>query len=305
MPRLIMEAGTAAEFAWDEFFAATLRNPHTRAAYRRAVVRFLTWAEQFDLPLARLTPALAGRFITEYQGSAPSRKLALAALRSFFDLLVVRQAAFLNPFSSVRGERFSVIEGKTPEIGKDNARRLLASITASRPVGLRDRAIIGVLVYTAARAGAVASLRLRDFAHDGTQYGFRFAEKGGKSRFIPCRADLQAIMLDYLATIDTDAESKDAPLFRSVAGRTGQLTAKPIRGIDVYRLMKRRLKEAGLPTSYSPHSSRVTVITDLLEQGVPLEDVQALAGHSDSRTTKLYDRRQKKITRNLVERISI
>ena len=44
---------------------------------------------------------------------------------------------------------------------------------------------------------------------------------------------------------------------------------------------------------------------DLLEQGVPLEDVQHLAGHADPRTTRLYDRRQKKITRNIVERISI
>lgn len=54
-----------------------------------------------------------------------------------------------------------------------------------------------------------------------------------------------------------------------------------------------------------PHSFRVTTITDLLEQGVPLEDVQRLAGHADPRTTRLYDRRHKKITRNIVERISI
>ncbi len=53
------------------------------------------------------------------------------------------------------------------------------------------------------------------------------------------------------------------------------------------------------------HSRRVTTITDLLEQGVALEDVQRLAGHADPRTTRLYDRRQRKITRNIVERISI
>jgi integrase/recombinase XerD len=49
----------------------------------------------------------------------------------------------------------------------------------------------------------------------------------------------------------------------------------------------------------------VTTITNLLEQGIALEDVQRLVGHSDPRTTRLYDRRQKKITRNIVERISI
>ena len=70
-------------------------------------------------------------------------------------------------------------------------------------------------------------------------------------------------------------------------------------------MVKRRLRDAGLPVRLSPHSFRVTGITDLLSQGVPLDDVQFLAGHSSPRTTKLYDRRQKKVTRNIVERISI
>jgi site-specific recombinase XerD len=70
-------------------------------------------------------------------------------------------------------------------------------------------------------------------------------------------------------------------------------------------MMKRRLKDAGLPDNLSPHSFRVTTITDLLEQGVPLEDVQRLAGHADPRTPRLYDRRDKKVTRNVVERISV
>ena len=65
------------------------------------------------------------------------------------------------------------------------------------------------------------------------------------------------------------------------------------------------MKDCGLPDRLSPHSFRVTTITDLLNQGVPLEDVQHLAGHSDARTTRLYDRRQKKVTRNVVERISV
>jgi len=67
----------------------------------------------------------------------------------------------------------------------------------------------------------------------------------------------------------------------------------------------RRMKAAGLPDRLSPHSFRVATITDLFGQGVPLEDVQHLTGHADPRTTRLYDRRQKKATRNIVEWISI
>jgi site-specific recombinase XerD len=76
-------------------------------------------------------------------------------------------------------------------------------------------------------------------------------------------------------------------------------------GIDICRMMKRRLKAAGLPRQYSPHSFRVATVTDLLEQNVELESVQDLAGHADPRTTRLYDRRRRKVTRNIVERISL
>ncbi|AMV22632.1 tyrosine-type recombinase/integrase [Planctomyces sp. SH-PL14] len=304
-PQIIIEAGTAASFAWDEFFSATIRNPHTRAAYRRAVLRFLNWMGPFDLPLARITPAHVGRFLDEYPGSVPSRKLALAALRAFFDLMAVRQAIFLNPAASVRGERYQVVEGKTPEISKQQLRELFASFDLTRPVGLRDRAIMATLVYTAARDGAVAALRLGDLQWDGTQYHLRFSEKGGKSRLIPVRHDLQSYLVEYLASFDWKASPKDSPLFRSVAGRTGALTSKPIRNVDICRMMKRRLRDAGLPLHLSPHSCRVATVTNLLEENVPLEDVQFLAGHADPRTTRLYDRRQRKVTRNTVEKISL
>ncbi len=98
---------------------------------------------------------------------------------------------------------------------------------------------------------------------------------------------------------------KRSPLFRTLYRRTGRLTDEALTVVDICRMFKRRLRDAGLPLQCSPHSARVTTITDLLEQGVPLEDVQRLAGHSDPRTTRLYDRRDKKITRNIVERISI
>ncbi|HEX4142028.1 MAG TPA: tyrosine-type recombinase/integrase [Pirellulales bacterium] len=70
-------------------------------------------------------------------------------------------------------------------------------------------------------------------------------------------------------------------------------------------MVKRRLKTAELPTNISPHSFRSCTATDLLTQGVALDDVQYLLGHADARTTRLYDRRQKQVTRNIVERISV
>lgn len=305
LPMTITEAGPRARFAWDEFFEGQIRNPHTRAAYRYAVQRFLRWTETRGVSITQIEPGLVGLYFNQHPGSPPTRKLHLAGLRAFFDVLVNRHVLILNPAATVRGERYSVVEGKTPEISKEHARALLASIEPVRPVDVRDRALIQTLIYTAARAGAVAGLRLRDFVWDGTQYSLRFAEKGGKSRNIPVRHDLEQTLLEYLALFDGQSEPKDAPLFRSVAGRTGELTDQPLRNIDITRMLRRRLRTAGLPAQFSAHSFRVATVTDLLTQGVPLEDVQHLAGHADPRTTRLYDRRQKHVTRNMVERISI
>ncbi len=133
----------------------------------------------------------------------------------------------------------------------------------------------------------------------------RFQEKGGKSREIPVRLELQRDILAYLDAAGIGGDAKDRPLFRSAVRKTKQLTGNSLTSKGICELVKRRLKAAGLPKRLSPHSFRVTAITDLLAQGVPLEDVQYLAGHSSPRTTDLYDRRQKKVTRNIVERISI
>ena len=132
-----------------------------------------------------------------------------------------------------------------------------------------------------------------------------FDEKNGKSREIPVRHDLEQMIALYISAAGLTTARKDTPLFRTAYRKTGQLTKNALHVIDICRMMKRRLKDAGLSVNLSPHSFRVTTITDLLEQGAALEDVQRLAGHADPRTTRLCDRRDKKITRNIVERISI
>ncbi len=305
IPAAMVVFGDAGRFCFEEFFSANLRNKHTRLAYAHAVGKFLRWIEASAIPLQNVSPGLVGKYLDQLPGSVPTKKVHLAALRAFLDLLVNRHLLMLNPAASVRGERYSVVEGKTPAISREHARTVLASIDTTRPAGLRDRAILCTCLYTAARDGAIAALRIGDLKWDGLQYSLRFTEKGGKSREIPVRTTLQEALLAYLESIDWKLAHKDEPLFRSVAGRSGQLTERPIRSTDIYRMLKRRLRAAGLPTGYSPHGFRVSVITDLLEQGVPLEDVQKLAGHADPRTTRLYDRRQKTVTRNIVERISI
>lgn len=305
LPPIVADAGPAARFAWEEFLFAKIRNQHTRRAYGRAVRRFLGWCEKRDLGLPQISPRDVGQYLDEFPGALPTKKQHLAALRHFFDQLVTRHAVMLNPAASVRSERYQVVEGKTPEITVEQARRLLRSIDTGHVVGLRDRAIVGILVYTAARVGAIAKLRMCDYVDVGDQYCLRFTEKGGKAREIPVRHDLQQFLSSYLAAADIASAAPDAPLFRTAIRRTKRLTQQQMTAGDMGRMFKRRMRDAGLPRRLSPHSCRVATITDLLSQGIPLEDVQLLAGHADPRTTRLYDRRQRQVTRNIVERISI
>jgi site-specific recombinase XerD len=238
--------------------------------------------------------------------SKPTRKLHLAALRKFFDKLVERHVIAINPAAAVRGPRLSVQEGKTPAFSAEQARSLLKSIAKTSVVGLRDRAIVATLVYTAARVGAVSKLRLRDLYQDGRQKCFRLDENGGKVREIPLRTDLEALLEEYIQAAKLTEGPSDVPLFQSVLRRTRHLTGRAMATGDILRMVKRRLRDAKLPHErLTCHSFRATVITDLLSQGVALEDVQYLAGHADPRTTRLYDRRQRTVTRNIVERISI
>lgn len=318
-PAIVRFAGSSARFAYDEFFAGE-ENSHTERAYRHAVHRFLAHCETLSVALPNVTPGLVSEYLKKLQAevktkrgeelrtrpaSKPMKKLHLAGIRKFFDKLVERHAILLNPALSVHGPKHSITEGKTPALTVQQARDVFASIDTSDVVGLRDRAIIAVMVYTAVRAGAVAKLRRRDFYSDGRQFVFRFDEKGGKVRDIPCRHDLEEFVREYLAVAAGDA-GEDAPLFRTAVRRTKRLSEKAMTQNDILRMVKRRFTDAGLPAfRLSCHSFRATTITDLLDQGVPLEDVQYLAGHADPRTTRLYDRRKKQVTRNIVERISI
>ena len=320
LPVLVERAGGAARFAWDEFFYAEHHNKHTQRAYQAAVRRFLAWVEGQGAELASISPGMVGQYLVTLGGSPSKRNQHLAALRGFFDRLVQRHVVLLNPAASVSGVKEQVIEGKTPEITLEQTRKLLASIKVLRQVknkqgevveeaalvvGLRDRAILSTMRFTACRAGAVAKLRLGDFQHDGEQYVLRFQEKGGKSREIPVRLELQRDILAYLKAAGIEKEADDRPLFRSAVGRTKTLTEKPLTTERICELVKRRLKDAGLPERISPHSFRVAAITDLLTKGEKLEDVQYLAGHTEPRTTGLYDRRKKQVTRGIVERISV
>jgi site-specific recombinase XerD len=310
VPIAIREASAAARFAYEEFMLGSISNPNTRIRYEHAIRHFFKWCDERSLAINRITPGDVGQYFSEHTGSAGTKNVALAAIRRLFDVLVIRHAIILNPATSVRGERHSAVEGKTPEMRPEQTRALLASIDTSTLVGLRDYTIIATLAYTAARVTAVAKLKRGSVRDDGGEWSLTFKEKGGKHRIIPVRSDLKDYLSRYLTAAALWDAHKATPLFRATVRREKRLTDQGLSGLAICRMFKRRLKatrrgkDSGLPDYLSPHSIRGGSATDLLLQGVPLEDVQYLLGHADPRTTRFYDHRAKRVTRNIVERIS-
>jgi site-specific recombinase XerD len=242
---------------------------------------------------------LAGR-----ESSAPTVKQKLAAIRHLFDWLVTGQVVPLNPAASVRGPRHVVRTGKTPVLEPAEARRLLDSIDASTPAGLRDKALIGLMVYSFARVGAALAMRVEDVYTQNRRLWVRLHEKGGKHHALPCHHSLEEIMEAYIAGAGLTGNPK-GPLFRTIGRGTGQLTGTSLPQQNAHAMIRRRAAAAGIKTLIGNHSFRATGITAYLKNGGTIEKAAAMANHASTRTTQLYDRRRDEMSLDEVERILI
>lgn len=290
-----------------DFFSSHIRNPNTRRAYREAVRQFSAFcAEHHIRDLAQVQPIHVAAFVeTQLKlHSKPTVKLRLAALRMLFDWMVVGQVIPTNPAHAVRGPKHSQRRGKTPVLQADEARTLIDSIDATSLPGLRDRALIGLMVYTFARVGAAVSMKVEDFYVQGRRGWVRLHEKGGKEHEMPTHHNLDRYLEEYIRAASI-AEDRKSPLFRTTRGRSGELTANSLLQSDVWRMIRRRALAAGIKTEIGCHTFRATGITAYLKNGGRLEIAQQMAAHESSRTTGLYDRRSDEVSLDEVERIGI
>jgi integrase/recombinase XerD len=278
------------------FFTANHQNKNTRRAYYKAACRFSDWCEGRGLDLTEVKPLHVAAYVEwlgkaepEGQGlSKPTVKQHLAAMRMLFDWLVVGHVLDTNPAHAVRGPKYSQKKGKTPVLDREEARALLAAINTTSLTGLRDRALIAIMIYTFARIGAVVQMNVCDYFSQGRRGWVRLHEKGGKEHEAPCVPKLEAYLDTYIATAGI-ADDKDSPLFRTTGRSTGiphRLTQQ-----DAYRLIERHAKRAGIKTRIGNHSLRATGITDYLKSDGSLAKAREMANHADTRTTQLYDRR--------------
>ena len=163
-------------------------------------------------------------------------KQNLAALRQLFDWLVVGQVLRSNPAAAVRGPKQVITTGKTPVLtAAEDAQRLLDSIDPSTLIGLRDRALMGLMVYGFARVSAALAMRVADYYTQGKRSYFRLHEKGGKYLVIPAHHMAQAWTDEYIERAGLAADPK-GPLFPSAGTQRGLDRLSSRQPLDTERL---------------------------------------------------------------------
>jgi len=288
IPALVATAGERASLRFLEFFAANIRNPHTRRAYGRAVAEFLAWCDEQGVPsVAAVQPLHVAAWIEQQtrEHAAPTAKLRLAALRHLFDWLVTGQVMPANPAGSVRGPSHVVKAGKTPVLAPEEARMLIDSIDVTTVGGLRDRALIGLMVFSFARIGAALGMKVEDVFTQNRRLWVRLREKGGKAHAMPCHHNLETYLTAYIEGAGLTEDPK-GPLFRTIGRDKGRpLTRTPLPQANAYAMIGRRTAAAGIATKLGNHSFRATGITAYLQNGGTLEKAAQMANHASTRTT--------------------
>jgi site-specific recombinase XerD len=280
LPALIAGAGKQASLRFLEFFTVNIRNKNTRKAYARAAAAFLHWCEAKGIDrLQDVQPVHVAGYVEQLgrEMSSPSVKQHLACIRMLFDWLVTGQVMPSNPAHAVRGPRHSVSKGSTPVLSSEEATALLGGMDVSTVVGLRDRALIGVMTYTFARVGAVVALNVEDYYPQKKRWWLRLREKNGKINEMPCHHKLEAYLDEYIEEAGI-ADDRKGPLFRAAIRRTKKLADHAMSRTDVWYMVRRRAVDADIETSIGCHTFRATGLTNYLTNGGKLKSPSAWPG---------------------------
>lgn len=305
-PNFMLRGGTALVSCYAGFFSQTL-NKNTNQAYANGLKLFCDFlTDRGHDDILDIEPKHITDFVSQMNDEdygVATMRLYLSAVRMFLDRCVVDGIISVNPAKAVKLPRQSARTGKTPVIIPEQVRQILDSIPCITQADYRDRALIGLMMFSFFRVSAALSLTLKDYELRGAQRWIIGEEKGSKRHEMPVHPSLEALLDDYIAFVGMTELS--TPLFQSANARGGKLTGKPFDRTSAWRMVRRRAKAAQVYKDIGNHSFRATGITTYLNAGGSLEDARIMANHSDATTTKLYDRTDDSVKIQEVNRIDI
>lgn len=302
------------------------KKPTTREAYRRDLRAWAAFCDQRGQHplLARKPDAdLFGAWLQDPAGqrlTASSAARRMAAVSSWYRYLVACDLHERNPFGAAQRPRVDRDYSATAFLDEPSARRLITAAESHRGLtGLRDTAMIRLMLQLGVRVTEVCTLTRTDLGTTGGQRTVTIHGKGGK-RVVRALPPAAAEALDrYLATRDahtghpgaaltaaddaTPPETASEPVHRHLFTTD---TGRPVDRTHLFKLVRRLAREAGLPDpdTVTPHSLRHTFATLATERGADLDDLQDAMGHADPRTTRRYQRSARRLERDPAHLVS-
>ncbi|MGF6641728.1 tyrosine-type recombinase/integrase [Paraburkholderia sp. MM6662-R1] len=281
-------AAVPAEAEW----FANLNNPRTRRAYRIDLHDFMDFTgiqRPEELRVVTRAHVLAWRTALETRAlSGATIRRKLAALSSLFEYLCEKNAVDFNPVKGAKRPKVDSNEGRTPALGDHQARALLDAPDPATLKGLRDRALLSVLLYHGLRREELCRLTVRDIhARRGVPH-LRVHGKGDKTRYLPLHLATAEHVHAYLEAAG-HGEMPSAALFQRARGGSGNA----ITPDGVYKVVLAYAAQAKIAVDgFGVHSLRATAATNALEHEADIAKVQEWLGHANIATTRIYDHRR-------------
>ena len=317
-------APTDADSLADALIAGQL-SPRTRRAYAADLAELLSCLEAWNLQLRDVTRDhlhawrswLDGEDVSEL--TAKEKKCAPATIsrkvsvcRQFFEEAFDRGLISLNPAARLRGYSVSQ-DSKTLGLSKQQAKDLLEAVPTDTLLGLRDRAMLSLMIRTGLRRMDVIGAKIGSLGEHLGHTTLTIMSKGNKKRTVKIPVEVARHLDAWRSAAKPFREEKSStPLFCGVV-KTGRGKAsyysvreqgqKPLSEKAVWKIVLGRVKATGIKGNITPHSTRHTFITLALDGGAPLHKVQAAAGHADPRTTERYWRTKHNLDDNAVDYI--
>lgn len=226
----------------------------------------------------------------KYSPTSINRKMS--ALSSLFTELQGARILDINPVEGVKRPQSIA---RRPRLGfsDEEVNRILDSHDGTTLQGLNTKAVLSFLLYTGCRISEALAVQVSDIEDRGNLKVVVIRGKGDKIRTLPLHPKLLKTLLEL---ISLRQKGSGDYLFTRVKGEGAE--DEPMRRQSVGELLKTTLRRLKLDTGRSLHSSRRTVISNLLENGARIESVAELAGHANINTTARYNVRKEELEDN-------
>lgn len=254
-------------------------------AYINDVQKLSQYFESLDQcpSVKEITSADLKKFISWINelGMLPSTQArVISGLKSFFSFLMLEQIIVEDPSALLETPRLGK---KLPDVlNIEEINGLIEAIDASKPEGMRNKAIIELLYGCGLRVSELTNIRISNIFADSEFV--KIVGKGNKERIIPIGATALKYIKIYLDSSRIHIPVKKGYEDYIFLNRRGTGLSR----ISVFTIIKDLALASGLKKSISPHTFRHSFATHLIEGGADLRAVQEMLGHSSITTTEIY-----------------